>query len=191
MKNKSYVIGGLIIVIVSGLFLFLGRGPSFVESKNLITAQEQNEPLIKEEELKSSYPRGAIRMPAAKSLSSISSSELKTFRSSYPYQQEVRADVEKNPHKTPDSIIKFARTMGPLMEKAYTSGDDANVLINELHDCALDDSVAQTARALCVSNADKLAKTFPQMKDKATEIRANVSPEVRKLLESKNLMMKK
>lgn len=184
MRNKSYVIGGLVIVIVSGLFVFMGRGPNFAD------IQEQTEPLIHEDDLKRSYPRGAIRMPST-SLAKISSDDLKTFRNTYPDQKDVKEDVKKDPHSTPDSIVKFAKTMGPLMDKAYLSGDDAKVLINELHDCALDDSVAQAARALCVSNADKLAKAHPQIKDKAADIRANVSPEVMKLLDRKNLLLKK
>lgn len=184
MKNRNYVIGGLIIVIVSGLFVFMGRGPNFVE------VQEQTEPIIHEEDLKRSYPRGAMRMPST-SLAKISTSDLKSLRNSYPDQLEVKADVEKNPHSTPDSLVQFAKTMGPLMDKAYLSGDDAKILINELHGCALDNSVAQTARALCVSNADKLAKTHPQIKDKADKIRASVSPDVKKLLERKDLLLKK
>lgn len=190
MRNKSYVIGGLIIVIVSGLFVFFGRSPDFVEPKTIVTLQEQSEPPVTDKELKSSYPRGAIRMPSG-SIASITSSDLKTLRDSYPDQHVVKAETGKSPHKTPDSLIKFAKAMGPLMEKAYKSGDDAKMLINELHDCAVDESVAQTARALCVSNAEKLAKTHPQMKDKATEIRAHVSPDVMKLLDKKNVLLKK
>lgn len=184
MRNKSYVIGGLVIVIVSGLFVFMGRGPDFVDM------QEQTEPIVHEDDLKRSYPRGAIRMPST-SLAKISSEDLKSLRNSYPDRQEVKADVEKDPHSTPDSIVKFAKTMGPLMDKAYLSGDDAKVLINELHDCAVDNSVAQTARALCVSNADKLGKAHPQIKEKAAEIRASVSPDVKKLLDKKDLLLKK
>lgn len=190
MKNKSYVIGGLIIVIVSGLFVFLGRSPDFVEPKTIVTLQEQSEPPVTEEELKSSYPRGAIRMPSS-SMKTITTSDLKTLRNTYPDQEEVKAETGKSPHKTPDSLIRFAKTMGPLMDKAYLSGDDAKILINELHDCALDNSVAQTARALCVSNADKLANIYPQIKDKASEIRANVSPDVKKIIDQKNLLLKK
>ena len=189
MKNKNYVISGLIVTIVSGLFLLMGRGPSFIESKKIVTLQEQTETEeVNKKEI--DYPRERIRMPA-KSLSQISSDDLKTFHHLFPDKVDVKAEVASNPHRTPESIIKFASALGPLMDKAYKNINDANLLIEELHDCALDETVAQTARALCLSNAEKLSQSYPQMKDKASDIRANVSPEVIKVLKQKNLLIKK
>ena len=188
MKNKNYVISGLIIVLVSGLFLLMGRGPSFIESKQIVTLQKQTETEeVNKKEI--DYPRERIRMPA-KSLSEISSDDLKTFHRLFPDKADVRAEVASNPHRTPESIINFASALGPLMDKAHKNSEDANLLMKELHQCALDETVAQTARALCLSNAEKLAQSYPQMKEKASEIRANVSPDVMKVLNKKKLLIK-
>jgi len=186
MKLK-HIVAGFVILLLGGLFLNIYERPNLAQ-------QEQTEPpativTTADEKVDVSRPMEKKKMPA-RSVSSITTSEIKKLRNSFPDKSEVRADVEKNPHRTPESLVIFATNMGPLMEKAYKSDKDADVLIKVLHDCATDDNVARSARALCVKNVDKIAKTHPQMKGKAEELRSDVSPEVLKLLEKRNMMMR-
>jgi len=186
MKRKHFV-GIFVALLLGGLFLNLYERPP-------MTMEQQTEPpptsvTTADAKVDITKPVEKKKM-AARSISSITSTEIKNLRNSFPDKTEVRADVEKNPHRTPESLVIFATNMGPLMEKAYKSDKDADVLIKVLHDCATDDNVARSARALCVKNVDKIARTHPQMKGKADELRSDVSPDVLKLLQKRNMMMK-
>lgn len=180
------MLGIFTLLLLGGLFLNLYERPA-------VTMEEQTEPppttvTTADAKLDISKPVEKKKM-AARSISSITSSDIKKLRNSFPDKTEVRSQVARNPHRTPESLVIFATNMGPLMEKAYKSDKDADVLIKVLHDCATDDNVARSARALCVKNVDKIAKTHPQMKNKAEELRSDVSPDVLKLLEKRNMMM--
>lgn len=188
MKRKHFV-GLFTLLLLGGLFLNVYEKPD-------MTMQEQTEPppttvTTADKKLDITPLMEKKKMPARSvSSSSITSGEIRKLRNSFPDKSEVRSQVEQNPHRTPEALVIFATNMGPLMEKAYKSDKDADVLIKALHDCATDDNVARSARALCVKNVDKIAKTHPQMKGKADELRSDVSPEVLKLLEKRNSMMK-
>lgn len=141
---------------------------------------------------KDSTPKNGIK-PASmpeRSIATITVSEIKSFRSSFPNKDEIKSEIDKNPHAPPRSLINFAEAMGPLVEKALQNSDDATLLFDELQKCTLDDSVAHTARALCLSNAEKLAKVYPLLSEKVTNMRALTPPEVTNLLESKRLLKK-
>ena len=176
MKKQKYLLAGLIGVLAIGVFFYSSKGEVAPESeKRMASVQEQTE--------------AQIMVPdhsSKKSITSITSSELKSLRTSRPDKLKIKEEVANNPHTPPESLNKYAKKMGPLMEKALKNGDDAGVLINELRDCAYDESVALSARALCVSNCENLGKAHPKMKEKAGEIRANVSPDVQKLLNDKD-----
>jgi hypothetical protein len=174
MKRKHLVVG-LIILLAGGLFLNFYEG-SRVTQNNSVAIQEQTE-------------REANKTPK-RSISSISSEDLKRLRNSFPVKADVRAEVARDPHRTPESLIKFATNMGPLMQKAYKNNDDAGLMVKELRDCATDESIAKSARALCVSNVEKIAKTHPEMKKNADELRASVSPEVLEVLNKRDLFRK-
>lgn len=185
--NRKHIIGIFAALLLGGLFLNLYERPP-------MTMEEQTEPppttvTTADEKIDISKTVVEKKKMPARSISSITANEIKRLRNSFPDKMEVKADVEKNPHRTPESLVIFATNMGPLMEKAYKNDKDADVLIKVLHDCATDNNVARSARALCVKNVDKIAKTHPQMKGKAEELRSDVSPEVLKLLEKRNMMM--
>lgn len=187
MKRKHFV-GIFAALLLGALFLNLYERPT-------MEMEEQTEPpptivTTADKKIDITKPVEKKKVPA-RYISSITSGDIKKLRNSFPDKTEVRSEVAKNPHRTPESLVIFAMTMGPLMEKAYKNDKDADVLIKVLHDCATDDNVARSARALCVKNVDKIAKTYPQMKGKADELRSDVSPDVLKLLERRNMMMKK
>jgi hypothetical protein len=183
MKKKNYLLSGLIVILAMGFFFYfreaLSRSSmSVIESttdKKVASVQEQTGAQV------------IIPVNSPKKMRpSITSGELKSLHNSLPDKLKVQEEFRNNPHTTPESLNKFAKKMGPLMERALKNGDDAGVLINELRDCAYDESVALSARALCVSNCENLGKAHPEMKEKSGEIRANVSLDVQKLLNDKD-----
>jgi hypothetical protein len=119
-------------------------------------------------------------------VASITKKEIKSFRSSYPDQLDVRSEVSQNLHGTPDSLINFAKKLGPLYEKALQNNNDAYLLFDVLNECVLENSVAQSARALCLSNAEKLAAFYPELKERTRKMREIAPLEVSNLVESKN-----
>jgi hypothetical protein len=176
MKKQRYFLASMIGLVALGIFFYSGKGDvAFTPKKRIALVQEQTE-------AQTMKPAPSSK----KSLNSITSSELKSIRTSRPDKLKMKEEVASNPHTPPKSLNKFAKNMGPLMEKALKNGGDAGILINELHECAYDESVALSARALCVSNSEKLGNVHPEMKQKAGEIRANVSPDVQKLLNDKD-----
>lgn len=197
MRKQNIFALSIVALFVVGLFIYFGNGKSPVtenperkEVQTVVVAQQKSEPHRPHSDGEQMNSRMTPKLPA-RSISSISSSEVKSLRGNLPDQADVKKEVGINPHQTPESLVNFARALGPLMEKALKNHDDASLLVKELQDCALDEKVAYTARALCVSNAEKIGKTHPEMKAKAEDLRANVSPDVKELLNKKNMLLKR
>jgi len=121
----------------------------------------------------------------------ITESEVKELRRSFPHTQDVKAEVAENPHQTPSSLIKFAETLGHLVEKGLKNPGDANLLINTLEDCVLDENVIVSSRALCLSRAEQLAIAYPQFKSNFSDMRKNAGAEVLELERRKKSFIKK
>ena len=182
MKNQKMVLLGLFAVLIFGLIFFLGKRTPIASNENPRRMEDQRIGMIQRQ----------TEVPEVKKTNTtITVTEIKSFKETLPDKLKVKEEFTESPHSTPASLRKFANTMGPLMEKALKNGDDAGILINELNDCALDDSVAHAARATCVINSERLAKNYPTMKTKAGEIRANVDPDVKKMLDTRDRFIKK
>lgn len=197
MRKQNIFALSIVTLFVVGLYLYFGNGkapvaenPERKEVQTVVQAQEKSEAHRPHSDGDHMNARMTPRLPA-RSISSISSSEVKSLRGTLPDQADVKKETGASPHQTPESLVNFAKALGPLMEKALKNHDDANLLVKELEDCAMDETVAHTARALCVSNAEKLAKAHPEMKAKADDLRATVSPDVKELLDKKNVLLKK
>ena len=128
--------------------------------------------------------------PTAEDSARLVSDDLKTLRASFPEENLAKSEVVEDPHKTPPSIINFAVKLGPLLEKGLKNVDDASLLLGELHECVTNAAAAQSARALCLSTAGKLGSAHPQLKEKVEEITAAADPEVVRLLQKKNALLK-
>lgn len=170
--EKKHIIFGFIIFLAAGLlFLVIERQR---EEASLAMAPEEQE--------ESSQQRISTR---------ISANEIRHFREVFPDKDQVKTESSRNPNSTPESLVRFASAMGPLMEKAYQNDQAADILIKELHNCATDRTVARSARALCVSNAQKIARTHPYMKDKADQIRASADPAIMDMLKKRDQSQRK
>lgn len=117
--------------------------------------------------------------------------EIRTLHENFPDKRKVNEEV-KQPHHTPSkTLMTFAKRLGPLMEKAFKNEKDANIIVKELSDCANDESVAKAARAMCVTNTERLARVHPKIEKMSIDLRARVSPEVQKILDTNDSFIKK
>lgn len=121
----------------------------------------------------------------------ITPTELQSFRDSLPSLETIREEAQKAPHSPPESLINFAKGLGPLMEKALKNITDAELLSNELQDCSVDESIIQSARATCVTSVERLAERHPKLIERAEKIKKNVAPDVKNLLNNRDLQLRK
>ena len=178
MKRQNLFIIGAIIFITFGAYLLR---QSLIGEKLTVAPGEQ-------------YQQQSIKMITKKVIprpAAITTEELESFRSSLPDKVSVKSEVGENPHSTPKSLIKFAEKMGPLVEKSLQDSAAATLFIDELNDCALNESVPQSARALCLSNAEKLVGMNPQIKEKVEKIREQVPQEVINFVDNKKRLIKR
>ena len=126
-----------------------------------------------------------------KSNSSISSAEINKLHENLPDETKVNEDLKSSPHTPSKTLMTFARSLGPMMEKAFENERDADILIKELSECANNESLANSARAMCVKNTERLAEKHSMMQKTAKDLRDSVSPEVQKILDTNERFIKK
>lgn len=116
--------------------------------------------------------------------------EVGSVRSWAPDLETVREEVSQNPHSTPQSLVRFAEKLGPLMERALQEVTFAEKLAEEFQLCAWDESIPTSARALCLSDAENLANVHLSLREKTNEIRRGASQEVIRLVDSSRVFKK-
>lgn len=179
MKRNHVVFGGLIAIVIVSLFFLNGE-----RTKASVKKEAKVAPAVPQDKV------STVAAAPQRKMFSIAPHELKRMRESLPLTEEVREEVEENPHRTPPSLLKFAKALSPLMEKGLKDEHDAAILMNALRDCALTESSAQAARVLCVTNSERLAQNHQLLKAKADDLRARVDPEVKKILERQDALKK-
>ena len=123
--------------------------------------------------------------------STITDKEIKTFRKSLPEIQEAQSEIRDNPHQTPPSLIQFAKSLGPLMEKAMKSTEDARFLLPELEECVSHSSVLVSARTLCLSRAEQLGKAHQELQSEVQGVRENSLDDALEIYRKMNSFVKK
>lgn len=80
-----------------------------------------------------------------------------------PTQQTLRDDVRTDTHGTPKSLLAFAESLAGTMEAALQDAAKAKETFAQLSSCVQseDARMATSARALCLSNAKRLAEKHP------------------------------
>lgn len=194
MKNKINTFLGLVIAVVIGFFI-LNKDESITTD-----AQTSSDSQTLEIKVASTSEKVEPQLMTArvyeqdkkeKILTTITKAEIKAIRDSFPNKQQVKNELNTNPHSPSPSLMSFAKKLGPAMEKAFKNESDANALTRELRDCAINDSVADAARALCVQDVEKLSGYHPDLKTKAQELRSEVTPGVLKILETNDAFIRK
>jgi len=100
-----------------------------------------------------------------------------------PTRAVLREEVEKDPHRTPESFHAFAAEIGHRMEALKRSPEKAPQFFSELSECVKSSELSSTptVQALCLTNARRLGKMFPGLKADAEKLNAAAKPEVRRL----------
>ena len=190
MNRKNSALVAVLFAVALSLG-FYSKQESTESSPEAATPPERRE-VVSEENMAKEVDMGQKQESRDKpSPTSITPRELNSLHESFPGQKKVDAESKANPHGPSEQLMTFAQKMGPLMEKAFKNENDANILVKELADCAMDESVANSARALCVTNTERLSKVHPQMEKAAMDLRSQVSPEVQKILETNDRIIKK
>jgi hypothetical protein len=100
-----------------------------------------------------------------------------------PSREAVRKEVAENPHATPPSLLRFGQSLAPMMDEALRNPTYAAGLVREFRDCAWDESTPEVARAVCLSNARRLAKVHPALQAQVDQIDQGTSKRVLNLAE--------
>jgi hypothetical protein len=178
MKKRYYLLSILIILGALGV----SSQQSEVKNREVASLKQKNAIPMKTQNQKTNALK--VAEENKKEPSTITKREIRSLRDSFPENDQLKAQIQRNPHSTPKALLSFAKQLGPLMEKALKNETDAKVLMSEFQACALDETVAVAGRALCVQDTEKLAELHPHMKNKASELRSSVSPEVKKILDT-------
>ncbi len=97
-----------------------------------------------------------------------------------PSIARVREEAEQDLEAPSRAILRFSVALESRMETAFHSESNATALLGELESCAAgDDPVAEAARALCLSNADRLGQRYPELAARYESLEARVDPRVR------------
>lgn len=194
MRNKINTFIGLVIAVVIGFFILNKDEPMRTD-----TQASSDSPSLERKVASTSVKMEPQLMTARvyeqdkkeKSFTTITKAEIKAIRDSFPNKQQVKDELNTNPHSPSTSLMSFAKKLGPAMEKAFKNESDANALTRELRDCAINNSVADAARALCVQDVEKLSGYHPRLKTEAKELRTEVSPGVLRILETNDAFIRK
>lgn len=185
MKKNYYFIILALIVLITGYNFYPDDGMR-ENSQPQKTATERRPTST---EIKPDIPSG--NSTQSSTTSTITKIEIKALKDSLPLKTNVAKEIQANPHSPSPSLMLFSKNLGPLMEKAINNKSDAFTLTEQLSACALDESAAASARALCVLDTKDLSVHHPELKEKASELRAGVSPDVQKILETDEAIFKK
>jgi hypothetical protein len=193
MNRKSYLTTFLLIAVVVGFSLYAKKQSDYsaVEGRK-ITSTENSLKAQRMTKSESESPKDqASTILANDKTSSTTPNEIKALHENFPDKEKVNEDTISNPHTPSKTLMTFAKRLGPLMEKSFKDESTANSLVKELSSCANDESVAKAARAMCVTNTERLAKVHSNIEKTAKDLRASVSPEVQKILDTNDRFIKK
>ncbi len=92
-----------------------------------------------------------------------------------PTKEDIRKQVQANPHITPMALVEFSVQISDKMELAMASAESAKVLFAELDACATNKVEATAIQAICIVNARRIHNKFPETDFK--KLIRNANPE--------------
>ena len=90
-----------------------------------------------------------------------------------PLSATLRAEVAKDPHSTPASLLRFGVDLGEQMQLARQSKTEAVRLMKELKTCALPEDLLNSpiqVRALCLVSVRKLEPIWTELREEGESI---------------------
>jgi hypothetical protein len=100
-----------------------------------------------------------------------------------PTLAQLAAENQKAPHLTPSSLLEFAEILSDRMSRAAQSAPEARDLFQELRQCVLRfrSQTSPVAQALCLNQADRLARLHQELSPEFQRLFKRASPEARDL----------
>jgi len=176
MQKKIILLGTVFFMLLTMFYL---SGKKEVQSRKIAIVQK-----LQEEEIAPTYKERKTPSPF------ITEEEKTSFHNALPDKNDVKDQVAKYPHRTPESLISFAETLGVLSEKAFKNSNEAGQFMKELEDCVLDVTAHESARALCLSKAHQIAKKYPELQSAADETTSKAPKEIVHLLKKQRSIFK-
>lgn len=98
-----------------------------------------------------------------------------------PTAEDLRAEVAKDPHLPPPTLMKFAAALGERMQAAEKSELESTNLVSELDECLRNENHPEGIRAMCLASASRLAKRYPTLQDRTAEMVRVAGPRISNL----------
>lgn len=165
---KSQKAAVFIMGLVIGIVAFFGVKALNPTKPDASIAHSENETVAVK-----AQPR-----PLASSLGEAPAAEQKPSKKAIRIDQppalaKLREEVKKDPHETPQALLRFGVDLGVRMQEAKKDKAEAAKLLGELKSCAqpetLDDSPVQ-ARAICLVSARQIEQMWPDLTSMAEEV---------------------
>lgn len=192
--KKSIMYFGIFLLVVLSFILYPRQSTQTHTLRDVPTLEERLATVKMNKEKGQESPQSMDAIPVERAPTAvpatISKTEIKTIRDSLPQKEQVNKEVKANPHTPSPSLMNFAKQLGPAMEKAFKSETDATLLSKELRACAVNPTIADAARALCIQDVEKLSGYHPVLKKDVDDLRATASPAVRKILETNDAVLR-
>lgn len=101
-----------------------------------------------------------------------------------PSLEQERSEVAKDPHGTPESVLKFSLSLGERLD-SLESEDEAASFIDELDECVTRPPKpnSTSSKALCLLNAKKVAGKYPALDAKAANLESRADRKIRDMVE--------
>lgn len=180
LKRSVWIFGaGLAGLIVAALLVSRGQTQHVPEAQ-----APQETQVVSEEKLPSSTQQTVKNQPAKVSHENASPESKPIQVAQPPSLKTLRDDVAKNPHETPQALLRFGADLGVRMEEAKKDKNSAIQLLSELKGCSqpasVDDSPVQ-ARAICLVTAREIAQIWPDLKNSVEEVVSGADSKAREL----------
>jgi hypothetical protein len=97
-----------------------------------------------------------------------------------PTVEEYRADVLRDPHGTPPSLVRFAAAFALMEKEAKSSLKLRKALAEDLARCTINSKLqlASSARSFCLLRLGVLAKSEPEHFEKTFQYTLSLTPDV-------------
>lgn len=168
----------LLVLLSFGLWYFFKfQAPTPVSQAPIVTATPA--PLPSPEAKKDIVEKPPQTLNKIKAESKDSSFE--TLKSSTPLKEEmpslneVRAEVQKDPHETPPQLLKFSEALESKMQIALKSEAAGRLMMSQLQDCALapPGTTSTSVSAMCLVGAKQIAAKYVSLNPEAEAMLAH------------------
>lgn len=105
-----------------------------------------------------------------------------------PRVEDVRAELNQDPHNTPKALLAFSVALSDQMDLALRSLPASRYLLAELQICASQDKTPSSAAAICIKNAYELSAKYEELTPDADALKSKAPPEAQQIFKNMKSM---